>query len=238
MAEGRMLKRKISVSAQVADLLSDTHRLLFTWGIAHLDVDGRMSANPRKFKALVCPMLDHVTVETIKEFFTDIQKNGLADIYEAAGEWWMEYPTFENHQNLRRDREGKGAIPEPSEIKWSTPGALPELSRSAPSKVKEVKSSQVKDPEFSENFLSFYSAYPRKEGRKDAWKSWRKNVKEGALEQDMIEAAKKYAQRCQNEQREQKFIKQPATFLNGDWRESLAWVEPEKPVNEIGGCAY
>ena len=36
MAEGRLLKKKISVDVRWADLQNDTHRLLFTVGIAHL----------------------------------------------------------------------------------------------------------------------------------------------------------------------------------------------------------
>ena len=56
-----MLKKKISLDVRWADLQNDTHRLLFTVGIAHLDIDGRISGDPREFKAAVVPMLDYIT---------------------------------------------------------------------------------------------------------------------------------------------------------------------------------
>jgi hypothetical protein len=49
MAEGRILKKKISLDVRWADLQNDTHRLLFTVGIAHLDIDGRIPGDPREF---------------------------------------------------------------------------------------------------------------------------------------------------------------------------------------------
>lgn len=68
MAEGRMLKKKISLNEAVADLSNDSHRLLFIWGIAHLDVEGRVTGSPRGFKGLVAPLLDHITFKMILEF--------------------------------------------------------------------------------------------------------------------------------------------------------------------------
>ena len=69
MAEGRMLKKKISLNEAVADLSNDTHRMLFTWGISHLDVEGRITGSPRGFKAMVAPLLEHITFMLAKRAF-------------------------------------------------------------------------------------------------------------------------------------------------------------------------
>jgi len=113
VAEGRMLKKKISLNEAVADLANDTNRLLFTWGITHLDVEGRITGSPRGFKALVVPLLDHITLEMILEFFTDAESKGLIQRYEVDGEWHVQYPKFGHNQNLTKSRETPSKRPAP-----------------------------------------------------------------------------------------------------------------------------
>jgi hypothetical protein len=84
MAEGRMLKKKISPNEAVADLSDDSHRLLFTWGIPHLDVEGRITGSPRGFKAMVAPLLEHITPEVVLAFFKDAESKGLIQNWPEA----------------------------------------------------------------------------------------------------------------------------------------------------------
>ena len=158
MAEGRMLKKKISLNEAVADLANDTHRLLFTWGIAHLDVEGRITGNLRGFRGLVVPLLDHITPETIQGFFQDAESLGLIQRYEVDGEWHVQYPKFAHNQNLNRSREAASKRPPPPpdyqpgppaqpliEDSVNNHGELNEHSMRAPGEVKlrEVKGREV-----------------------------------------------------------------------------------------------
>jgi len=113
MAEGRMLKKKISLNEAVADLGNDCHRLLFTWGIAHLDVEGRITGNLRGFRGLVAPLLDHITPEVVLAFFQDAELLGLIQRYEVEGEWHVQYPKFAHNQNLTKSREAASKRPPP-----------------------------------------------------------------------------------------------------------------------------
>ena len=113
MADGRMLKKKISLNEALADLANDSHRLLFTWGIAHLDVEGRITGSLRGFKALVAPLLDHITHETVLSFFQDAESLGLIQRYEVDGEWHVQYPKFAHNQNLTKSREAASKRPAP-----------------------------------------------------------------------------------------------------------------------------
>jgi 5-methylcytosine-specific restriction endonuclease McrA len=113
MAEGRMLKKKISLNESVADLKNDTHRLLFTWGIPHLDIEGRMSGSPRAFKATVAPLLDHISVEEIEEFIEDAVERGLIIRYTIAQQTVIEYPNFKTNQKLNPEREAPSKLPSP-----------------------------------------------------------------------------------------------------------------------------
>jgi hypothetical protein len=142
MAEGRMLKRKISLNEAVADLANDSHRLLFTWGIAHLDVEGRITGSPRGFKGLVAPLLDHITFETVLAFFHDAESKGLIQRYEVDGEWHIQYPKFAHNQKLTKSREAASKRPAPPPD-YSTPPLQP-LSEDSLSPQPEVKGSKGK----------------------------------------------------------------------------------------------
>lgn len=94
---------------------------------------------------------------------------------------------------------------------------------------KEPDNKHVQKNGYSESFLHFYRLYPRHEGKKPAWKAWQATLKkrelfpeDGAYEPVgyLIRAAVYYREKCEAEKRETRFIKLPATFLNGEH-----WVE-------------
>jgi hypothetical protein len=136
MAEGRMLKKKISLNEAVADLADDTHRLLFTWGIAHLDVEGRITGNLRSFKGLVAPLLDHITPQVVLAFFQDAEHLGLIRRYQVDGRWVVQYPAFKKNQTLRPDKEAKSQYPPPNDFdpgpEKARSGELPDDSGTSP----------------------------------------------------------------------------------------------------------
>lgn len=67
MAEGRILKKKISVSKQVNDLSNDTNRLLFTWLIPHLDAEGRFFGEAEIVKSIIFPRRADLSAKRIEE---------------------------------------------------------------------------------------------------------------------------------------------------------------------------
>jgi len=145
MADGRMLKKKISLNEAVADLANDSHRLLFTWGIAHLDVEGRITGSSRGFKALVAPLLDHITFEAVQAFFHDAESKGLIQRYEVDGEWHVQYPKFAHNQKLTKSREAASKRPAPPPD-YSLPSQRP-LSEDSVSAQPEVKLREGKGSE-------------------------------------------------------------------------------------------
>lgn len=71
-----------------------------------------------------------------------------------------------------------------------------------------------KASEFSPDFLTFYDAYPRKEGKKAASKTYNARVKRGAAHGDIMASLAVYKAQIERNHTEQKFIKLPSTFLN------------------------
>lgn len=148
MAEGRMLKRAVSTSRRLADLKTDSARLLYTWIIPHLDIEGRFYADPAMIKGSVVPRLKSFTEEKIDECLLDMAAVGLIILYKVDGDSYLHLRKFENHQNLRKDKEASSSIPPPPIMEYSgpTPGQLPEHSGPTPAeeKIREAKLSKEK----------------------------------------------------------------------------------------------
>jgi hypothetical protein len=136
MPDGRMLHKKISLNEAIADLENDTHRLLFTWAIAHLDIKGRLTGSPRQFKAIVAPLLEHITPKTVQKFFADAQSKGLIYRYEVDGIAVVEYPKFSHLQKLRADRESPSKLPAPPLKTPEPPGNAPDSPEPTPDQLR------------------------------------------------------------------------------------------------------
>jgi hypothetical protein len=114
--------------------------MLYTWTIAHLDRDGRISGNPSVICAQVAPLIAGVDPDLVRSTLAKAHMLGLVDVYDSEGKTWVAYPKFEkNQQGMRYDREASGVAPAPS-------GVAPEWIRQLPaeSKAKETKVSKEK----------------------------------------------------------------------------------------------
>ena len=116
MPEGRMLKKVISTSLKVAKLKSDSARLLYTWLIPHLDIDGRFSADPDIVKGYIVPRLK-MSSRKIAEYLEDMADNELIVLYEIDGDKFLQLNKFKKFQLLNPKREAKSLIPSPKEQK-------------------------------------------------------------------------------------------------------------------------
>ena len=85
--------------------------------------------------------------------------------------------------------------------------------------VKNVKNKKQRVVEYTTEFLLFWKVYPRQIGKQVAFESYRRIVPQYPHE-DVIEAAREYAEQCVKDQKEEKFILHPSTFLNkGRWKD-------------------
>jgi len=117
MAEGRMLSKRVTRSNKIADLSSDTARMIYSWLIPYTDVEGRMEADPRLLKADIAPLLDHITPEVINRLLIELHKIGLIILYSSDDglKKYLQIMKFgDNQKNLRKDREAPSRIPGPT----------------------------------------------------------------------------------------------------------------------------
>jgi hypothetical protein len=146
MAEGRMLKKKISVNEALADLSSHASRIAFTWAIPHLDVDGFITGSPRTFKALVIPLLEDIKPPQVEKFFEEWEIAGLVVRHESSKGPCLQFPAFqENQKGIRPEREAKsiysGSLQDNS---GRTPGVVQDNSGRTQAQIK-VKESKLKE---------------------------------------------------------------------------------------------
>lgn len=106
MARGRMLNQTVCASLKFQHLPDDTCRLLATWIIPHLDLNGVFYADPAMVKSAVFPRRADITIDHISAYLDAIEDIGLIVRFQANGDQWQWWPGFADNQvGLRRDRE-------------------------------------------------------------------------------------------------------------------------------------
>lgn len=123
-----MLDKKVSVSAQVANLSRDA-QLLFTWSIPHADDVGMLTYSHRSLKALVVPMITCTDAE-FAAWVDEIVRQGLwaefvfKDPIGGKEERYYRIVKFADHQTLKRDRNPQTILPVPmaksAKTSWNT----------------------------------------------------------------------------------------------------------------------
>lgn len=111
MATGRMLQKRISNSRKMALLSSDGARLLYTWMLSHLDVNGCFYGDPVMVNNIVFTRLGK-TPKEIQRYLDELEEAQLILRYKVDDEVYLYYPDFiEKQPGLRTNREGHSDIP-------------------------------------------------------------------------------------------------------------------------------
>lgn len=154
MAKARMLHKKISVSLQV-DRLSLGAQLLFTWMIAAADDEGRMKGEPQSIKANVVPMKKW-TFSKVKGYLMEMKNQGIIYYWEQNGEWIVEFPKWNDYQQIRKDRLEPSKLPSfngKGDNQMTTKGQPDDNQVTAQSNISEYSSEEINKSEYSDNDL-------------------------------------------------------------------------------------
>ena len=113
MPLGRVILKSISDSKKISQLKTDGARLLYTWLLTHLDVNGCYAGDAEIIKGKIFTRLKR-TIKLVEEYLKDMEKNNLIIRYEINGDTFLNVPDFvEKQPSLNPDREGKTNIPLP-----------------------------------------------------------------------------------------------------------------------------
>ena len=222
MAEGRMLKRNISESRRLAELKTDSARLLWTWIIPFLDSEGRFYASPEMIKGKIVPRLPGFTLKNIPTYINDMARVGLIILYSSDGEKLLQFRKFDTFQKIKKDREA-APLPAPTDqdmVRSKSGVGQDEIeieSRPPVSNLREVNLKKEKDALFED----FYFLYPKKVKRKNAKTEWDKKT----IPENIIDILKG--------QIRNKAALQAVNKFSPEWPDPERWIKHERWNDEI-----
>jgi hypothetical protein len=114
MAEGRMLKRRITLSKKMAALKTDKARLLWFYMLPFTDVEGRINADPEDIRdEILRKQRKGYTLGRIQECLLDLDGVGLIILYGDERGQYLQLTRHGEEQKINRNREAKSKIPAP-----------------------------------------------------------------------------------------------------------------------------
>ena len=225
----------------MASLSNDTVRLLYTWMLSHLDVNGNFYADPVMVNNLIFTRLGH-SIETIASALDELAEKGLIIRYEINGERYLNYPDFQEKQpSLNPSKEGKTEIPELTDEALACARAVKEVNINKNNiregftvweklHKKNASVSQELLQQKQKDFLIFYKAYPKKMNKKEALARW---IKAKLPDMEVILNALEQQKKTEQWQKDNgKYIPYPSTWINQErWNDE----NREQQRNGLGG---
>jgi hypothetical protein len=233
----RTLKPEILTDEKSAGL-SDTELRLFVSLIVMADDHGRFRANPAFVHSQVF-WASGTSREASRDALDTLARLSLVILYEVAGQQYGKITNWEKHQKV--DHPGKPLCPGPDEGIISSCGKssrdpretlanIPETL--APDRDRDRDQDQdhidrpavararrkgKPEPAYSDGFVRFWAAYPRKVAKPKAWKAWPGDD----LADVIVQAVAKQRPGLP----EVRYIPHPATWLNArQWEDAPAAV--------------
>ena len=220
-----MLQNRISKSQKMASLSSDTVRLLYTWLLSHLDINGNFYADPVMVNNLVFTRLGH-SVKTIASALDEMAEKELIIRYKNNGETYLNYPDFNEKQPyLNSAREATPDIPNITHESIMSDSGLNFAKLSKDKLIKDTVKKTANDENLELSFNEFWNAYPRKVNKKEAKQKWFK-----AKLPDLpiiLKALENQKQTESWQKNEGKYIPHPTTWLNQErWNDEVTSSTP------------
>lgn len=202
---------------------------LWLWGINNADKEGRIIGATKADVAEVLSIglgktltPEDAVDALIKTNWIDLEGDlYLHDWDEWQEQWYKAIKAREDAADRKRRERARKRAESTSEKKVESNLPVPKLiiphGEAVQRKTEEPKKpTEPKKPpeEYSEGFLKFWNAYPRKVGKGEAFKKYKTRVKAGWSPEELYEAAVNYAAKVTREKTEMQYIKHPSTFLS------------------------
>ena len=97
MPVGRILLKSISGSNKMPQLKTDGARLLYTWLLAHADINGCYSGDAKVIRGTIVTRLEK-SIKTIESYLQDVEKLELIFRYSSDNDVFLIIPDFVEKQ--------------------------------------------------------------------------------------------------------------------------------------------
>lgn len=159
---------------------------------------------------IIATLVGH-QVGTVERALKIFRKLELIEILDNGAIYMMDIQNFIGKSSTEADRQReyynrvkdeKALLGEQAE---NAP-ALPEAQNTKSKSRKAISN-------YSTDFEEFWSVYPRKVDKAQAYKKYKARLEDGFSHEQLLKAAKNYADQCRKYRTEEKFIKHGKTFL-------------------------
>lgn len=248
MARARNIKPSFFLNEDLAEI-DPLGRLLFIglWCLA--DRSGRLEDRPKRIKIELLPC-DACDVDVLLQALHD---RGLIQRYAVGEHRLIQVTNFAKHQSPHH-QERESLLPAPEDFEPSSerargrpkanPGFIPDKSEANPGAIALIPDSLIPDsktPSSSagadgapDSFASFWARYPRKVGKQDAAKAWKRLKADAGLVLAIHEGLERARESEQWRRDGGQFIPHPATWLNGRRWEDEAMAQGGVAVGTNG----
>ena len=217
----RIIKESICTSDSV-DQLSWFEEVLFYRLIVNCDDFGRFDGRTAVIKNRLFPLKDNLTVKSVETAINKLVTVGLVALYVFEGKPYLHLPTWNEHQTIRAKRS---KYPEPDNTcnqmisDASRCSRNPIQSNPNPIQSESESESESKAREAQNTaFDAFWEVYPRKVGKGEARKAFKKLPK--SVYPFLVPAVERQKKTRQWQEEKGRFVPNPSTWLNqGRWED-------------------
>lgn len=193
---------------------------LWLWGLDNADTDGFINNAETAdiaevLKPGICDDLDpETTAEALVETGWIDRLDGRLYFHDWA-EWRKYYNRFikERESNKKRQAEFRSRRSAKGDNALDNITDNVTVTEEAAEPEKKPKK-QTQAEKYGQDFEVFWQIYPRHDDKAEAFEKFKARVRDGFPPEQLIDAARNYAARCQRERTEPKYIKQGKTFLS------------------------
>ena len=156
-------------------------------------------------------------VGTVEKALDIFKKLELIEILDNGAIYMMDIQNFigRSSSEADRQREYQNRLKAEKEILSITQPDNPTPTKSVTSTTKKAtKNATTEQGRYSKVFEDWWSVYPRKIGKGEAYKKYNARLKDGWSPEELYEAAKNYRDDIQRTHTDQCYVKHPKTFLS------------------------
>lgn len=204
---------------------------LWIWGINNADKTGKLKSCDRNDVAEVLSIglsenlnPREIVAGLIKQRWIDEEEEEDGTLYLHDWDVWQEqwYKFLSNkeydakrkkaaRERQKAESQMEQKIEQPKSGEVNSP---PETPPDSPADSPPDKSPNKKSSPYTKSYEEFWKVYPRKIGKGEAYKKYKARLNDGFSNDELIEAAKNYAQECLRMNTEDTYIKHAKTFLS------------------------
>ena len=165
----------------------------------------------------------NATLNRVSEALNRLESRSMIDLYRVGDRDYLYITNWERHQRVNNPNKPRYPLPtsensKPAEVlsrsnveprETVSPGTGEQGNRGTE---EQGKSKARQRADYSPEFQTFWATYPRREAKRQAWNAWGKALNRATVEA-ITEGALRYAQ---DPNREDKYTKHAATWLNAD----------------------